>query len=68
MSALGRSAYLVQSTITKQVCSGQDSYCVNDLWMMDYPVGWAVAWAPGGRLLGLAKRGMVYYAIVNCLW
>ena len=32
-------------------CSGQGSYCVNDLWMIDSPVGWA----PGGRLFGLAK-------------
>ena len=39
MSALGRTAYLDQSTITKQGCSGQGSYCVNDLWMIDSPVG-----------------------------
>ena len=41
MSALGRTAYLDQSTIIKQGCSSQGSYCVNDLWMIDYPVGWA---------------------------
>ena len=64
MSALGRTAYLDQSTIIKQGCSSQGSYCVNDLWMIDYPVGWAVGWAPGGRLL--AKHSMLYYAILNC--
>ena len=31
MSALGRTAYLDQSTIIKQGCSSQGSYCVNDL-------------------------------------
>ena len=45
MSALGRTAYLDQCTIIKQGYSSQGSYCVNDLWMMDYPVGWAVGWA-----------------------
>ena len=59
MSALGRTAYLDQSTIIKQGCSSQGSYCVNDLWMIDYPVGWA----PGGHLL--AKHSMLYYAILN---
>ena len=63
MSALGHTAYLDQSTIIKQVCSSQGSYCVNHLWI-DYPVGWAVGWAPGGGLL--AKHSMLYYAILNC--
>ena len=58
MSALGRTAYLDQSTIIKQGCSSTGSYCVNDLWMIHYPVGWA----PGGRLL--AKHSMLYYAIL----
>ena len=61
MSALGRTAYLDQSTIIKQGCSSQGSYCVNDLWMIDYPVGWAGL--GGGRLL--AKHTMLYYAILN---
>ena len=39
MSALGRTAYLDQSTIIKHGCSSQGSYCVNDLWMIDYTVG-----------------------------
>ena len=60
MSALRRTAHLDQATIIKQGCSSQGSYCVNDLWMIDYPVGWA----PGGRLL--AKHSMLYYAILNC--
>ena len=34
MSALGRTAYLDQSTIIKQGCSSQGSYCVNDLWVI----------------------------------
>ncbi len=38
MSALGRT-YLDQSTIIKQGCSSQGSYCVNDILMIDYPVG-----------------------------
>ena len=51
MSALGRTAHLDQATIIKQGCSSQGSYCVNDLLMIDYPVGWAVGWAPGGPSL-----------------
>ncbi len=60
MSALGRTAYLNQSTIIKQGCSSQGSHCVNDLWMIDYPL----VWAPGGSLL--AKHRTLYYAILNC--
>ena len=60
MSALGCTAYLDQSIIIKQGCSSQGSYCVNDLLMIDYPVGWA----PGGLLV--AKHGMLHYAILNC--
>ena len=48
MSALGRPAYLDQSNIIKQGCSSQGSYCVNDLWMIDYPVGWAPGGGGGG--------------------
>ena len=55
MSALGRMAYLDQSTVIKQGCSSQDSYCVKHLWMIAYPVGWAVGWALGGCLLDLTR-------------
>ena len=37
---LGHTAYLAKSTIIKQGYSSQGSYCVNHIWMIDYPVGW----------------------------
>ena len=57
MSALGRTAYLDQSTIIKQGCSSQGSHCVNDLWMIDYPVGWA-------GLGGGASLSKTYHAVL----